>query len=335
MLAVAAFAICISAIAGSGANWQPLAHLVQPAYGAQPDSASENVDPAEGVKRLVETIGREVSRVEGVTAADKGRWIANRVRTDPTGRIIWFVVGAIIVLSTILVLVVISAIAYQFAKSRPKRKPATGAESALQAQVSPSPRQPSAALNKSEPSGPGSSKAPVALPLSRTAISSALESGSTDRVEAVLLKAVRQDKADAGAMMYLAACCALRCDAQRYDALVSEMMSHGFNSESRAFLHVGQIGRLLSPQAYDLATWPDPGETYSGKSGLVASTFDSVMEFGDVRTLLDMLVTYTGMEDFGAARHLLVQVLVYGDKAQRAEALNYAKQLPDPSSTTA
>ena len=320
-LALFAFPVWISA---GGVS---LALPVQQVQVAETDHRSSSIDPVAAIKRLASVVGNELSKVEGRSLSERVGWVADRVQRNPSGRIIWFIVASIAVLSVAFMIAVAVWLHYWL---RVSREPLSAAVSATATKaVTDSSKSKNSPTTHSKPARP----APAGKQLSKVAISSDLETGLIDKVEAALLQAIKAKQADPCGIIYLLACCAVKCSSREYSALVNEIKELGAGEDPSFIAHAGQIGRLLAPEDFDVEDWPEPSGRHSGKSKLISSTFDSVMEFGNAQTLLDMLRTYTDMEDVGAARHLMVQILVYGDGNQRAEALGYARRLADEGKT--
>ena len=139
--------------------------------------------------------------------------------------------------------------------------------------------------------------------------------------------AVQKGKADDAAMLYLIASRAVDFNYQRFQELIDKLLGHGLDKKSQVYRHAGQIGRLISSESFPITQWPEPEGMFNEKSTLISSDLSAVMTFGDTQTLMDMLTVYAVMDDHAAVKRLVVQLLVYGDASQRAEAIKHARNL--------
>ncbi len=266
------------------------------------------------IEILLQEIVKEVSLIEGEYLVDYVQWIVDRFKNNSKGRIIWSITAALALISLALLFLII----YSFmVLLRPKR-PAVE-KSIVDKTSTPTNIQPKLAEKpKSKVVGKG---------ISSVSISSHFENGSLKEFEEALLVAVQKGKADDAAMLYLIASRAVDFNYQRFQELIDKLLGHGLDKKSQVYRHAGQIGRLISSESFPITQWPEPEGMFNEKSTLISSDLSAVMTFGDTQTLMDMLTVYAVMDDHAAVKRLVVQLLVYGDASQRAEAIKHARNL--------
>ena len=256
-------------------------------------------------------LATELAQVEGDYLADKYLWIIKRVSDDSKARVIWILIVALFVIFAVLVFSILLFFVAFF--SRRKR---VDKQSKHLAQESPTPQSASELTTDTE-------ETPV-VPNSDL---KKLQSGFLEELENSLLSAVKENKNDYGSILFLFACCAARLDNQRFEELIDEVFEDTPLEQHEVGPYIIQIGRLIDVERLQQSEADAPEAPFTGQSDLLGDTFGEIHDIGGVDTCWNMLQTYVAMRELGKARHMIVELLVYGEKDLQERTIQTAKDM--------
>ncbi len=274
-----------------------------------------------GLAHFATLIQGEFNQVKGPYVIDWVESISNRYHSDLTGRILWSLVAVLTASGSLFMILTAHGLLSRLrnpparVKGKTSRKDSSRRKSAAGASGQSVKMQD---RNKRVP------KSVVGM----------LRAGLLDEVEALLLEERRIRPADSNVVMYLLACRAAKDDADSYDQLLSEIFPEGLDRKVQICLHAAQIGRILSPSAYPTNRFPEPDKPFEVDAAMSSESLGTVSEFGDVHTLLDLVRVYLDMEEEAETKHMIVEILVRGDREQRIKAVEFLKRMREKTSAS-
>lgn len=281
-------------------------------------------DVASGAKSLWEEIQQEIAAIESDDVAEFVSLAFHRVRTDSRSRVVWSIACSIVILCFILLVMTVAGVSSLVVSAA--RSAAGGSQARMGVD----------ALDETAKNG-DEKQGDVPDPKSRSKgrwsaanskFAAMVENGELEKAQAHLAARV-ESGGGSGQMLYLFAVCAARLDVEGYEQLVKEMFGDTKQAFSETYQHVGEIGRALAPKSFPVSKFPVPQKTFSERLDLDFESYGKVTEFGDAETLLDMLLAYKNMGEFGSVRQIIVTLLVHGNAKQRKDAIGFARKISD------
>ena len=275
----------------------------------------ETADLKIGLGRFLESVLTELDEIEGTYLADRVDFVVQRYQSDPTARILWVLIALLLTSGSIFIL------SFGFGVLvRPRRS--DGAKFKKEAKTASYQRL--AQRSESPDKKSGRAYRVSAPPKSMVGM---LKEGRLSDVDKLLFEEHRKQPTDATTVMYLLACRAVAADAISYDDLISELFSQGLDSSVQICLHAAEIGRLLELDKFPLSQYPEPENPFEVDTTVSGNTLGPISEFGNVQTLLDLVRVYVDMGDEAETRHLIVEILVRGNREQRKQALDFKSRM--------
>ena len=266
------------------------------------------------LEQTFRVLWQEVMLVEGEFLKDQVSWVVQRIESSQSGRVLWFLIAALILAGVICVLsigiVIYEAVTIPRKRSHFRVMPAVD--------ISEWNTQSNTQTKLKETIDWAQKVAP------RNVIGK-LKAGRINAAEKALIAERANRPDDVGLIMYLLACRAMRNDAAAYHSLIEEVFPDGLKADREVCRHAAEIGRLLAKDKYPVEEIPQPETAFEVAAELIGDTLGPITEFGSVQTLLDLIRVYFEMHDIAEIRHLIVEVLVCGTVAERRQALEYAK----------
>ena len=268
-----------------------------------------------GFGRFLELVLTELDGIEGTYLADRVDFIIQRYQSDQTARILWILIVLLLTSGSIFILsvgfgILVRPRRIDSAKFKKPPKPASYQ------------RRPQ--HSKSQAKKNSRTYRVSAPPKSMVGM---LKEGRLNDVEKLLIEEHRKQPTDATTVMYLLACRAVNADVNSYDDLISELFSQGLDSSVQICLHAAEIGRLLELDKFPLTQYPEPEKPFEVDTAVSGNTLGPISEFGGVQTLLDLVRVYVDMGDDAETKHLIVEILVRGNRAQRKQALDFKRRM--------
>ena len=158
-----------------------------------------------------------------------------------------------------------------------------------------------------------------------------LKSGAIDEAETALLLELEKQSENQFAKMYLLACCATRKNVQAFESMVDKVFPKDLDADDEVCRHTAELGRLIGSHKFSIDRIPAPKSVFEIQSKQLGDALGSVLEFGSVQTLLDLMRVYFDSGEIGNVRHLMVEVLVGGSSIERRAALEYARLIANSS----
>ena len=256
-------------------------------------------------------LATELSQVEGDYLADKYLWIIKRISDDSKARVIWILIATLFVIFAVLVFSILLFFVAFFSRRKKVEKKTKQLK-----QESPTPQSTSELTTDTEETS--------VVPESDL---KKLQSGFLEELENSLLSTVKENKDDYGSILFLFACCAARLDNQRFEELIDEVFADTPLEEHEVGPYIIQIGKLIDVERLQQLEVDAPETPFAGQSDLLGDTFDEIHDIGGVDTCWNMLQTYVAMRELGKAKHMIVELLVYGEKDLQERTIQTAKDM--------
>ncbi len=259
----------------------------------------------------------EATQIEGEHLKDFWEWVVQRSEQDPSARVVWLLIvalvffGALFVLTSGLVLFELTLVSPK--KSEPKPSPPKGEYQDTK--------------DKKEQQQKLAETIAWADKVAPVSVIQYLRDGDIAGAEKVLLGKRSKQPNDIGAMIYSLACCATRNNAAAYESLVEEIFPNGLNADEEICRHAAELGRLISPDRYPEEVVPQPSTAFEIDAESLQELLGPMTEFGNVKTLLDLVRIAFEMGETDQVKSLAVEILVCGNVSERKTALNYLKRL--------
>lgn len=259
----------------------------------------------------------EATQIEGEHLKDLWEWVVQRSEQDPSARVVWLLIvalvffGALFVLTSGLALFELTLVSPKKPEPKPS-PPKTKHQDAKDAQEQ--------QKKLAETIAWADKVAPVS-------VMQHLREGDISGAEKVLLGKRSKQPNDIGAIIYSLACRATRIDAAAYESLVEEIFPDGLNADEQICRHAAELGRLISPDRYPEEVVPQPSTVFEIDADSLQELLGPMTEFGNVKTLLDLVRIAFEMGETDQVKSLAVEILVCGNVSERKTALNYLKRL--------
>ena len=112
---------------------------------------------------------------------------------------------------------------------------------------------------------------------------------------------------------------------------MEEIFPDGLNADKEICRHAAELGRLISPDRYPEEVVPQPSNVFEIDADSLQELLGPMTEFGNVKTLLDLVRIAFEMGEIDQVKSLAVEILVCGNVSERKMALNYLKRLDKSS----
>ncbi len=263
----------------------------------------------------------EATQIEGEHLKDFWEWVVQRSEQDPSARVVWLLIvalvffGALFVLTSGLALFELTLVSPK--KSEPKPSPPKAVHQD--------------AKNAQEQQQKLAETIAWADKVAPVSVIQHLRDGDIPGAEKVLLGKRSKQPNDIGAIIYSLACRASRYDAAAYESLVEEIFPDGLNADKEICRHAAELGRLISPDRYPEEVVPQPSNVFEIDADSLQELLGPMTEFGNVKTLLDLVRIAFEMGEIDQVKSLAVEILVCGNVSERKMALNYLKRLDKSS----
>ena len=259
----------------------------------------------------------EATQIEGEHLKDLWEWVVQRSEQDPSARVVWLLIVALVVFGALFVLTSGLALFELTLVSPKKPEPKSSPPKAEHQKVKDAQEQ---QQKLAETIAWADKVAPVS-------VIQHLRDGDIPGAEKVLLGKRSKQPDDIGAIIYSLACRATRNDAAAYESLVEEIFPDGLNADEEICRHAAELGRLISPDRYPEEVVPQPSTVFEIDADSLQELLGPMTEFGNVKTLLDLVRIAFEMGETDQVKSLAVEILVCGNVSERKTALNYLKRL--------
>ncbi len=259
----------------------------------------------------------EATQIEGEHLKDFWEWVVQRSEQDPSARVVWLLIVALFIFGALFVFTSGLAL-FELTLVSPKK-------------AEPKPSPPKAEYQDAKDTKEQQQKLAETIAwadkVAPVSVIQHLRDGDIPGAEKVLLGKRSKQPANIGAIIYSLACCATRNDATAYESLVEEIFPNGLNADEEICRHAAELGRLISPERYPEEVVPQPFAVFEIDAGSLQELLGPITEFGNVKTLLDLVRIAFEMGEIDQVKFLAVQILVSGNFSERKTALNYLKRL--------
>ena len=259
----------------------------------------------------------EATQIEGEHLKDFWEWIVWRSEQNPSARVVWLLIVALVLFAALFVLTsglaLFELTLVSPTKSQPKPSPPK-AENLVSKD----------AQDQQQKLAETIAWADKVAPVS---VVQFLRDGDIPGAEKILLGKRSKQPNDIGVIIYSLACRATRNDAAAYELLVEEIFPDGLNADEEICRHAAELGRLISPDRFPEEVVPQPSTVFEIDADALQDLLGPMTEFGNVKTLLDLVRIAFEMGETDQVKSLAVEILVCGNVTERKTALNYLKRL--------
>ncbi len=259
----------------------------------------------------------EATQIEGEHLKDFWEWIVWRSEQNPSARVVWLLIVALVLFAALFVLTsglaLFELTLVSPTKSEPKPSPPK-AENLVSKD----------AQDQQQKLAETIAWADKVAPVS---VVQFLRDGDIPGAEKILLGKRSKQPNDIGVIIYSLACRATRNDAAAYELLVEEIFPDGLNADEEICRHAAELGRLISPDRFPEEVVPQPSTVFEIDADALQDLLGPMTEFGNVKTLLDLVRIAFEMGETDQVKSLAVEILVCGNVSERKTALNYLKRL--------
>ena len=259
----------------------------------------------------------EATQIEGEHLKDFWEWIVWRSEQNPSARVVWLLIVALVLFAALFVLTsglaLFELTLVSPTKSEPKPSPSK-AENLVSKD----------AQDQQQKLAETIAWADKVAPVS---VVQFLRDGDIPGAEKILLGKRSKQPNDIGVIIYSLACRATRNDAAAYELLVEEIFPDGLNADEEICRHAAELGRLISPDRFPEEVVPQPSTEFEIDADALQDLLGPMTEFGNVKTLLDLVRIAFEMGETDQVKSLAIEILVCGNVSERKTALNYLKRL--------
>ena len=266
----------------------------------------------ESAKPFITALSNELTQIERGNLHAVWQQVADRIRAGSVNRVVWLLIFMLLFSGSIFILSVTYGITARLnsrLKIRATKKRSASRKHRSYRQFSDRPSELPKTVHKS------------------MTLKEILMSGNLNQAERKLRASIKLKRDSPDLFIYMFACRAVKADRKLFKSLIMEHFPKGLEKDIEFHRHIAQIGSMLSLKEYSKGSFPEPESVFRTESNMVGNTLGSISELGDVQTMVDIARVYVDMKDVSQAKHMLVEILVRGNKQQRESATELSRAL--------